>query len=219
VTSADSQSPRDSDDPRLLLPEWLRDPGDMTQKLIPPETNEPVSSDDSELVTRSNEAPSQTRGSVSADLGIATRPGREKVTASWQSPPPAPQGVYDPTSLITYDDLPQWVQRLQVDNGSPAAGPILKSTIVEKTSSPTIPSGVEESPATPVQHAATQQQALADSLNATASVNVDIATETALREPNKTSPRRETDLSPARFMWLAGTVLVLILIAMLTLVW
>lgn len=98
MTPNQPRHPTPDADPRLLLPDWLRDES---------HPSEPVRSLD----------PHPQRDS---DRGRAPEPQRP--ASSWQQPP-APVEQYDPTTLIAPEDLPEWIRALSVPHESPSTSP------------------------------------------------------------------------------------------------
>lgn len=86
-------------DPRLLLPDWLRDESPPSEPVRSPD---PSPQGDSE------------RG------GRAPEPDRP--ASAWQQPP-APVERYDPSTLIAPEDLPEWIRALSLPHESPSTSP------------------------------------------------------------------------------------------------
>ncbi len=92
MSQSDPQSNRPPEhDPRLLLPEWLRDePAEEPPAPGPAMIAEPAAA-------------------VTSDVNAAQAitPAR----ATWQAPPP-PVATFDPATLIAPDDLPAWIRSM-----------------------------------------------------------------------------------------------------------
>jgi len=115
----------------------------------------------------------------------------------WQQPPPPPSGTYDPSALISFDDLPLWVQRLH-----------------ENTAGTASVRAVPQAPAFELPSA----RSSVGSVAIRGEVATPDATGIALIEESFGAPLLpESDLSLTRFFWIAGTALVLIVATLLVL--
>lgn len=103
MTQSDPQSHRPPEhDPRLLLPEWLRDAPDDVPMLP------------AEFVTPEPRAATKAQGDEDA-VGAHV---------AWQAPPP-PVAAFDPATLIAPNDVPDWIRSMPAREKEPGgtAGP------------------------------------------------------------------------------------------------
>ncbi|MBX3070272.1 MAG: hypothetical protein KF883_07265 [Thermomicrobiales bacterium] len=98
MTSTPPPNPASDTDPRLLLPEWLRD--------------EPAAE-------RAAAAAAPSRTAEAVTQPAPSEPDSPK--SGWQEPPRAVER-YDPSGLIASDDLPAWIRGV-VDSGEARAEP------------------------------------------------------------------------------------------------
>jgi len=192
VTSPDTRAANEPGDPRMLLPEWLRDPAaaadaDELPTVAPPtERGQSTSSapDQPEGFDQSG----QDQGIPQRDRGLAD----SLAASAWQQPPPTRSGTYDPSTFIGFDDLPPWVQRLQ----GGAVGPATETVIP-----------------TAAQHEPPVEQSMP--LSTAAFREPDVASSASAGRLAAAQP--ESDLSLERFFWVAGTAIVLIVAALIVL--
>lgn len=184
MTPSDTRSTHEPGDPRLLLPEWLRDPAQTAQTdgtfngsaQVEPGAMPPPSVEDQRNSLQEREA-------------------TESIVASaWKQPPARHTGTYDPSTLIEFEDLPSWMQRLHKRGRAVGA----KSAI-------SLPARSE----TPVKVFGQLDSAVIRDVDATSKLPALAHDETPLQP--------ESDLDLTRFVWIAGTAIVLIIAALIVL--
>jgi len=89
-------------DPRLLLPEWLRDE---------PATGEEERSAAAVDVPHGSRRPVVNASVATVGPGLLVQTG-----STWQAPPP-PVESFDPSKLISPEDLPSWIRSVPDDRG------------------------------------------------------------------------------------------------------
>lgn len=157
MTSNPHSSPSIDSDPRLLLPEWLRDE---------PQTDA--------VPSLTEVMPTEQRDDQQAP-----------VSAQWEEPP-APIERFDPSGLITPDDLPAWIRGFVKTDPLPSQVSAQPGRIAESVEEGADPAGIESLPL------ASAAQARAE--------NSDIPAMTT-----------SSDLTETRFVLLAGAALIIIL--------
>jgi hypothetical protein len=166
VTPSQAEPPRAQNDPRLLLPEWLRDPGE------PPKAESPSNGS-----IRSSRAPIQE----------PENEGEHIAATSWQQPPELHEGVFDPTTLIAFDDLPAWMQRLHEQF---ARMPTTETQYLPEAESMAGADAIPDIQPAPR-----------------------VALPLPMENPADDMNDRVSDLSLSGFAWIAGTAIVLIIAA------
>lgn len=190
----DSQTNHEPSDPRLLLPKWLRD---QEEAPAPPQLM--AQAGPAIVEVAQSEPPLETAG----DQGVDPHEERTRDASTsnrWQLPPPPPSGTYDPSTMISFDDLPLWVQRLRENAvGTASVNTVAQAPGLELPSKPT-----------------TRSSAVSEPIFGEAA-EPDRASGALIEEPTEALLMPESDLSLTRFFWIAGTALVLIVASLLVL--
>jgi hypothetical protein len=185
-------------DPRLLLPEWLRD----SDAREPSSAGSAGHSDETGKVAHpdSGYTPAVPATTVESPPAVEAQP-------SWPSPPP-PVDRIDPAALIRPEDIPAWIRALvDAHPEPPATSPPLASGI-DPVSATTIEAGL-------VSQAATLSILPASAVSPTTPVIPTEAEGSPPPEDVTASPSvaAPSDLTLPRFILLAGVTLLLIVLA------